>query len=750
VPRGPNLHERIVENTSEGVWVIDADSVTTYVNRSMAEMLGYERDELIGMSMFELMDEEGKRIAARNVERRRQGISEAHEFVFRRKDGQALWARLTTNTLENEDGSYSGALALATDITRERVGQREREQLWRILDESLNEIYLFREGDLRLQYVNRGALHNLGFTLEQMSEMTPVDIKTNSTEESFRALVKPLVDGTQEKLLFQTRHLRRDKSTYPVEVHLQLVAHEPERLFLAIVMDISEREEAERVLRESESRFRALIEHSLDMLFLADEKGQFTFASPSVTTTLGYSFEEITAMPPLEIVVPAERERAHATLALLGRGQVVDRVDFGVLHKDGSRRVISVIANNMLDNPAVNALVIHARDVTSLRKLEEQLQQSQRLESVGRLAGGIAHDFNNILTAILGAVSFLEADPDLGSSALADVREIGRAGERAAALTNQLLAFARKRFIRPRSLDLGAIIAGQKRFLRRVIGEEIEMVTHVADDLWPILADPTQLEQVIVNLAVNARDAMPQGGRLTFEAENVELDQTFADEHPDVEAGPYVRLSVSDTGEGIPEDVIGHIFEPFFTTKSVEAGTGLGLATVYGIVRQGGGHIWVHSEPGVETTFTLHFPRSAAESEAVSADLAPESERGHERLLVVEDDATVRRLMVRALTDVGYEVHSEASPRDALVWMKAQTERVHLLVTDVVMHGMSGKDLAEQLRSIHSDLHVLYVSGYTENTVVHRGELDADVELLAKPFSPAQLQARVRALLDHA
>ncbi len=742
------LYEQIVETTSEGVWVIDANSCTTFVNQSMANMLGYTREELVGRSMFELMDDEGREIAAAAVERRKHGISEAHEFVFRRKDGQPLWTRMTTNPLTDSRGGYAGALALVIDITRDRRDAAERERLWRILDESLNEIYLFREHDLRFEYVNRGALTNLGFSLDEMLSRTPVDIKPTHTRASFATLITPLVDGRKSKLVFETIHRRRDGSTYPVEVHLQLVPG-PERLFVAIINDITERREAERSVQASEARFRALIENSLDLLLLADASGRFTFASPSVLPMLGYTPEEFVQFDPSDLIHPDDREIAGGALATAHERDIIEkRIEFRVRHKDGSWRRLWSNARNLLGNPHVGALVLNSRDVTDERSLEEQLRQSQRLESIGRLAGGVAHDFNNMLTAILGSATFLEEDPNLSATSRDDVREIVQASRRASELTNQLLAFARKRMIRPQHLALGQIIAARELFLHRVLGEHIVHKTHLADEPWPVFADPAQLEQVIVNLAINARDAMKGGGQLTFEVQNVILDASFASMHPEVKPGPYVLLIVSDTGEGIPPEVMPHIFEPFFTTKPVGAGTGLGLATVYGIVRQSEGHIWVYSEPGVGTTFKIYLPRAVGPGLEVEVPAVAEVSGGSERLLVVEDDDTVRRMLVRTLESAGYEVHAAASGMDGLAWARRQRGQFQMLVTDVVMPGMGGRQLALELTAEFPHVRVLYVSGYTENTIVHRGVLEGGVDLLAKPFSPSDLQARVREILD--
>jgi two-component system cell cycle sensor histidine kinase/response regulator CckA len=742
------LYERIVESTSEGVWAVDADGVTAYVNQSMADMLGYERLELVDRSMFDVIDDEEKRVAEQNIERQKKGIAEVHELVLRRKDRRPLWTRLTTNPIFDDHGSYAGTIALVTDLTREREDEQERARLWQILAESLNEIYLFRERDLHFEYVNRGALLNLGYTLEEMRSMTPVDIKPLHTVESFRALIAPLVDGTIPKIVFRTDHRRKDGTRYPVEVHLQLVPAARERLFLAIIMDITERAEAERVLAASEARSRALIENSPALIALLDREGRVAFASPSVARVLGLSPEKLLGTPALDLVDPDDVDKARAALESVRAGETVEGLELRLKRADGGTRTVVASARNLLANPAVGALVINARDVTSERKLEEQLQQTQRLESIGRLAGGIAHDFNNILTAILSSASFLEEKASLSDSELADVHDIRKAGERAAELTSQLLAFARKRLIRPKSVNLGEIIRTQERFLRRVIGEEVELVTHVADDLWYAHVDPAQVEQVVLNLAVNARDAMPEGGRLTVEVENVTLEEGAANQQTELKPGSYVRLRVTDTGTGIAPDVLPHVFEPFFTTKPAGIGTGLGLATVYGIVRQSSGYIRVSSRPDTGTTFEVYFPRSAEPHAKPAPKPEPKSTRGTECVLVVEDDPTVRRMLVRALEEGGYLVHEEATPAEGLEWAITHQGEFALLVTDVVMPGMSGKELASRVRARLPKLRVLFVSGYTADTIVHHGVLEPNVEVLAKPFSPAQLRERVRAVLD--
>ena len=402
-----------------------------------------------------------------------------------------------------------------------------------------------------------------------------------------------------------------------------------------------------------------------------------------------------------------------------------------------------------------SVLVLH--DITEERRLEGQMWRQERLAAVGQLAGGVAHDFNNVLTSIQGYTDlvlgqFVSDDPRDWPSKdemLADLREVSKAGERAAGLTRQLLAFSRQQILQPRVLDLNALIVNFQKMLRRLIGENIELITALSPSLGRIEADPGQLEQVIMNLAVNARDAMPDGGQLTLETANVELDEAYASRHFEAQPGRYVMLAVSDTGIGMDEEVQAHLFEPFFTTKEKGKGTGLGLATIYGIVKQSGGHIGVYSEPGVGTTFKVYLPWVDREADVPQhiqglVDLP----RGAETVLVVEDDEAVQTMSSRILQQCGYIVLEADHPETALLVATSYKAPIHLLVTDVVMPGMNGRELAGTLASSRPEMKVLYVSGYTDNAIVHHGVLDPDLDFLQKPYRPAIFAARVRQALD--
>jgi signal transduction histidine kinase/ActR/RegA family two-component response regulator/HAMP domain-containing protein len=453
----------------------------------------------------------------------------------------------------------------------------------------------------------------------------------------------------------------------------------------------------------------------------------------------------------LDVIHPADKADVEESLQRAARSGERCDLDFRVLDPGGRTRWLTLRGQTADGSPGSSVRVVGlVMDVTDRRQLEEQLLQSQKLEAIGRLAGGVAHDFNNLLTGILGYASFALKTVAPNHPARNDIIEIERAGVRAAALTGQLLSYARRQMVAPKLVRLNDLIDNLENLLRRLLGEDISLETKHDDDLWQARIDPGQFEQVIINLAVNGRDAMPRGGRLTIETRNCTLDESYSYQHPDVAPGEYVMLAVADSGHGMDSATQARIFEPFFTTKEQGKGTGLGLAVCYGIVKQAGGHVWVYSEPGRGTTFKVFLPRSTDEEELdgvlESTDRAPLA--GTETVLVVEDEPVVRSLAVRALVDQGYRVLQAPDGQAALTTSRAYEGEVHLLVTDVVMPGMNGKELADRLVADRPGIRVLYVSGYTDHAVVRHGVLEEGIAFLSKPFDLRDLVRTVREVLD--
>jgi PAS domain S-box-containing protein len=504
-------------------------------------------------------------------------------------------------------------------------------------------------------------------------------------------------------------------------------------------------------LRRSESNFRSLVTNAPYGICRCDSTGKILDANPAFLQLLGLaSANELIGQHIFGLY--AENDQWFALADFLRSAQPFKGLTAEWKRKDSITTVVR-ISGRSVTNGGDGGLVfeLFAEDVTERRVLEQQLRQSQKMEAIGRLAGGIAHDFNNLLMVISGYSEFLlerlGAEPHLRGPA----QEIAGAAERASSLTRQLLAFSRKQMLAPRIVNLNDVATENIKMLTRMIGEDIDLVMVPGPNLWSVRADAGQIDQVIMNLAVNARDAMASGGKLTIETSNVTLDEDYARFHAPLPAGDYVMVAISDTGEGMDNETQSHIFEPFFTTKGTK-GTGLGLSTVYGIIKQSGGYIWVHSELGRGTTFKIYLPRVASTGQSAAQVPAPveyrKVEPGTETILLVEDEANLRYLARQYLEKQGYKVIEAADGAVAMQIAVAHDKMIHLLLTDVIMPGMNGRELAQRICEIRPNVKVLYMSGYTENVIGHNGMLDAGVRLLQKPFTLRDLKSKVREVLD--
>jgi PAS domain S-box-containing protein len=541
--------------------------------------------------------------------------------------------------------------------------------------------------------------------------------------------------------------LRKGGDQFPAEASVSKFEAGGMKVMTVRLRDITERVAAEHELRQ----LAAIVESSHDAIIGEDLDGVIRSWNPGAEEMYGYTSNEILAKPARTLLPPGSEDEVAANVQRAGKG-ISTNYDTIRMRKDGKHIEVALTVSPICDkHGAVVGASSIARDITERRRLEKQLHQSQKMEAVGRLAGGVAHDFNNLLGVIVG-YAYLVHTSGSGSEPIRSAgQQIINAAEKASALTRQLLAFGCKQIMIPKVIDLSEITAGLGKMIPRLLGEDVDVRIVQGEGLKHVTADPSQLEQIIMNLVVNARDAMPKGGKLTIETSNVYFDEVAARQH-NVTGGDYVLLAVSDTGEGMSDETRAHIFEPFFTTKEVGKGTGLGLATVYGIVSQSKGHIWVYSELGHGTTFKIYLPATTAPA-AMAPLMAHRHELtvcGTETVLLVEDQEALRELLAHVLRDKGYQVLSANGGPDALQQMAKQNSPVHLLLTDVIMPEMRGHIVAEALADRYPNMRVIYMSGHTDNALIHSGSLPEDMVFLQKPFTPDAMLRLIREVLDKA
>ena len=572
---------------------------------------------------------------------------------------------------------------------------------------------------------------------KKLWEISPFD-DTGKSKIAFKEL------QSEEYIRYDDLPLEtRDGRSIDVEFVSNVYLSGSDRIIQCNIRDITDRKATRRAQQTSDERYRALFDYAPDGITITNREGRYVDVNPSICRMSGYSRDELLGLRASDLVAPVDLPHLNDALSTIAIASEYQR-DYQLRHKDGSAVAVNVMATGMPDG---NLLAI-VRDVTEHKALEAQVQQTQKMEAIGRLAGGIAHDFNNLLTVILGSCELLLDGIDPDDPKTPDIEEIQTAGTRAAGLTRQLLAFSRKEIIEPALLDLNAILADLQPMLHRLIKEHITIRWTPQPVLPRIKADRGQMEQVVINLALNAQDAMPSGGTLTIETANRVIDERRTALRLSVTPGRYVVLTVTDTGAGMTPEVREHIFEPFFTTKATGKGTGLGLATVHGIVARIGGGVNVSTEAGRGTTFEVYLPEAApADTTVTVPERATPPGTGTERVLVVEDNAALRGLTRRLLERQGYVVVVAANATEALRQFEDQPG-FDVLLTDVVMPGRSGPDLAKQLVEHQPELKVVYMSGYTEEAVVQRGVLNPGIAFLHKPFTAEALGRKLRGVLD--
>ncbi len=763
--KSAELNERlraVIDASPVAIIEIDLDRHVTVWNEVAEDIFGWSSEEAVGKTLPIIPEdrvEEHLELFRRAL--KGEQISN-YETERRRRDGTVFPYQISMAPHRDADGNVIGVIGIGSDLSSSRLAEEEllrSRELYRVVVENSHDMIAVLDPMGRFVFASPSYEQALGYGPEELVDVSPISlVHPADVQRASDALRQAVTSQSAAVVELRMRHKRGNwvfvegSTTSVLDESGQL------RSILMSFRDISERRVAEEELREAEARYRLLVEQLPLITYInaPGESGRWVYLSPQLEEILGYKPADWVSEYDqfVNAIHPDDREHVTAERAASGgKGRIA--LEYRLISKDERTVWVhdeAVVVRDLSGKPLyvqgyLLDISVEREAEIERHRLEAELLHSQKMEAIGRLAGGIAHDFNNLLTAITGYSELIVSELDPASSLARDAEEIKRAAEQAAAMTQQLLAFSRRQVLQPVLLNPNEVIERMEKLLQRLIGETIELVTTLSPDVAMIRSDRGQIEQVIMNLVVNARDSMPNGGKIAIETANASLGEADA-ALLGIDAGDYVLTTISDVGFGMDEETISHIFEPFFTTKEQGEGTGLGLATVHGIVEQSNGAIQVASEIGKGSIFSVYLPVALAGAEAEGPVASLGETRGSETLLLVEDEEMVRQLVARVLRDLGYEVFETSSGDEALSFSDSFDQEIDLLVTDVVMPGMSGSELAEILSTKRPTTRVLFMSGYTDEAIVHHGVLDRVAEFIGKPFTPQELAHKVRGVLE--